>query len=174
MKGVYRKTTTGFAPVNDVAMEFHSKTKPDTNIIMTGKRPRNEKHHRKFFKLCQIIVENTDRYRTSDEVCTMFKIATGHVEAKLKKPDRQSRLWASEIEKMADKKDSTQHAMLQDIAAFLREGQTVYVPKSISFESMAQDKFEEFYDSCIRLTCKYIIPALDEGILKKEIEEFVQ
>ena len=179
MKGVYKKTSTGFIPVDDAAREFHMKAKPGGNVMMTGKRPRNEKHHRKFFKLCHIIMENTDRYRNVDEVCTMFKIATGHSDVKAMSPNNREKKLADYLEGWGNRINSSHHdyggaTELIEAAKILRSGKDIHIPKSISFESMPQDDFNKFYDACISLTCKYIIPALDEGALKNEIEEFVQ
>ena len=44
------------------------------------KRPRNLAHHRKFWKLMQIVADNQEHYKDAEEVCTAFKFAVGHTQ----------------------------------------------------------------------------------------------
>lgn len=56
----------------------------------------------------------------------------------------------------------------------MADGTLVRVPKSISFAAMDQSAFSAFYDSVIHLVCEEIIPGLDEGKLRKELEGIVE
>lgn len=42
-------------------------------------RPRNVQHHRKFFALLQIILENQDFYKSIDDLLDVCKLRIGHV-----------------------------------------------------------------------------------------------
>ena len=41
-------------------------------------RPRNLQHHRKFYALCSLIAQNTDKVDDVDDLVFRLKIATGH------------------------------------------------------------------------------------------------
>lgn len=59
--------------------------------------------------------------------------------------------------------------MLQDP----RTGQVAIVPKSIAFASLSQQDFSRIFDRMIYVTCTEILPGLDEGALRSEIEAAV-
>ena len=59
--------------------------------------------------------------------------------------------------------------MLQDP----RTGQVAIIPKSIAFASLSQQDFARIFDRMIYVTCNEIIPGLDEGSLRAEIESVV-
>lgn len=75
---IYRKTLAGFVPVNDLAVEFHRKGKLNGECVLEGRRPRNLDHHKKFWKLMTVIYQNQEHYASPEQVCTAFKLATGH------------------------------------------------------------------------------------------------
>lgn len=54
-----------------------------------------------------------------------------------------------------------------------RTGQVAIVPKSIAFASLSQDAFARVFNRMIYITCSEIIPGLDEGKLRGEIEAMV-
>jgi len=54
-----------------------------------------------------------------------------------------------------------------------RDGQVIAVPHSIAFGNMAQDQFEEFFDSVVRLVCTKIMPGTNDSELRRELEEMV-
>lgn len=54
------------------------------------------------------------------------------------------------------------------------DGKTSYVkPLSISFESMDQDSFSQFYERCLDLIAAKIIPGIDSAALRQEVESFL-
>ncbi len=55
----------------------------------------------------------------------------------------------------------------------LRDGTAVRVPKSISFASMDQTAFEEFYERVLDVVAEKIIPGIDTPALKQEVEAFL-
>jgi hypothetical protein len=99
-------------------------------------KPRNGKHHRKYWALCQLVAENTDRGWKADDVHYFFKIAAGYYDE------------------------------------IIDAHGTIYKRvHSISFSAMDQIKFNILYTTVIHLVCDKIIPGLDEGELRKELEE---
>lgn len=54
------------------------------------------------------------------------------------------------------------------------DGKTSYVkPLSISFESMDQDSFSQFYERCLDLIAAKIIPGISSAALREEVESFI-
>ncbi|TZG25625.1 DUF1367 family protein [Sphingomonas montanisoli] len=74
----FRKTLSGFEPVSAAARDFHAKTKLGQTVQLTGRRPRNPGHHRKFFALLGILVDNTDQFASTEDALIAVKAATGH------------------------------------------------------------------------------------------------
>lgn len=54
-----------------------------------------------------------------------------------------------------------------------RNGDPVYLPRSIAFHNMDQTQFDEFYAKVLRLIDEHIIPGLNEGEVKAEIESMI-
>ena len=54
-----------------------------------------------------------------------------------------------------------------------RTGKTAIVPKSISFASLSQEGFRRVLDRMIYVTITEIIPGLEEGALRAELEAIV-
>lgn len=52
------------------------------------------------------------------------------------------------------------------------KGQQGFMPKSISFTSMDQSAFSEFYERTVDFVATEIIPGLDENDLARELEGF--
>jgi hypothetical protein len=100
-------------------------------LNVTIKRPRNVKHHRKFFALLGIVYDAQSRYPTTDHLLNAIKIAIGHY----------------------------------DLVPLTKK-HTVIQTRSISFASMDQAAFEQFYDRVILVIVKDILP----GVQAKELE----
>lgn len=71
----WRRTLSGFEPADDQARSFWQKSKPGDIIELTGRRPRNLKHHRKYWILMQIVVDNSDDFDTPETVNYAVKAA---------------------------------------------------------------------------------------------------
>lgn len=74
----FRKTLSGFEPVSKAAREFHAKTKPGATVQLVGRRPRNPGHHRKFFALLGVLVDNTEQFASVDDALIAVKATLGH------------------------------------------------------------------------------------------------
>ena len=55
----------------------------------------------------------------------------------------------------------------------LKDGSPPYIPKSISFASMDQDEFNDFYDRTVKLVCMEILPGVKDEILRREVLEMI-
>jgi hypothetical protein len=49
----------------------------------------------------------------------------------------------------------------------LPNGKVIAAPRSLKFESMSQDEFQQFWDECLPIICEQILPDLP----KREFEE---
>lgn len=74
----YRKTLAGFEPYSAAAKEWHAKTKLGQIVELKGRRPRNPRHHAKFFALLSILVENTERFASTEHALMAVKATIGH------------------------------------------------------------------------------------------------
>lgn len=54
-----------------------------------------------------------------------------------------------------------------------KDGTMIAVPRSISFGSMDQVEFNRFYDSCVTVVVEKIIPGIQDGALRREVEDLV-
>lgn len=102
-------------------------------------KPRNLKHHRKFFTLIRLVFQNLPEgmeamFKSDKDVLNEFKLQTGHY---------------------------TKHNTLG--------GKVTYIPSSISFAAMNQDDFDVFYDRCIDIAIKYFFDGLGRKALKDEV-----
>jgi hypothetical protein len=77
-KGVWIKTIGGLKPADALAEETYSQLPLGTEVYAEVSRPRSLGHHKKFFALLKLILENQDHYKTVDEVLIALKVATGH------------------------------------------------------------------------------------------------
>jgi hypothetical protein len=101
-------------------------------------RPRNEKHHRKFFALLNVVFEAQDRYPTLDRLLHAIKIGVG----------------------------------LYELVP-LTKTQTVIDVGSISFASMDQAEFTNFYDKVVKLIVTRILPGADSAELEARVLEIL-
>ena len=53
------------------------------------------------------------------------------------------------------------------------DGQVYHVPKSIAFHKMDQIEFNQFYDRCVAVICKYFLPGVSDQELRKEVQSMI-
>lgn len=73
----WRRTLSGFEPADDQAKSFFLKSKLGDIVALDGRRPRNLKHHRKYWILMQTVVDNSDDFDTPEMVNYAVKAAMG-------------------------------------------------------------------------------------------------
>ncbi|WP_218048874.1 DUF1367 family protein [Curvivirga aplysinae] len=133
----FTKTATGgFRPADDNTAEALKGIKMGDVIKAQVSKPRNGKHHRKYWALIKIIAENTDNGWTQKQVHQLFKDATRHYD----------------IFKDAKGNEHREY-------------------KSISFASMDQLAFNQFYDGVIQITVNHILKGMPESDLRREVED---
>jgi hypothetical protein len=55
----------------------------------------------------------------------------------------------------------------------LKNGETAFIPRSISFAAMDQTAFNEFFDKTIALIVKHVLPGVTDAELRAQIEGVV-
>lgn len=121
-------------PVDDAGEDFLSHLAQGEIIEVTIRRPRNIKHHRKFFAMLQLVFSNQNAYKSLDDLLEVCKLSIGHC--------RTIRT------KVCD----------------------VKIPNSISFSSLDQDAFNDFYDRAVQWVIADVIPGLRREDLDEEVE----
>lgn len=167
-------------PADIHAEDMLSKWKPGNEVMLQGRRPRNPEHHRKFFALLKLALDNTEgKWGSIDDLLESLKHAVGYV-TKIRRLTPADPVAVKLVEELSTgplyiKKDGEFVAfglrqqrllittMLKAVSEF--EIKT----KSISFAAMAQDKFEEFYDNALNQLADYL--GWDPRLLRKEVEE---
>jgi hypothetical protein len=80
MRAVFAKSLTRLQPADEAAVKFVAGLKLRELVAVEIARPRNLAHHRKFWKLMEIVAQNQEHYKSAEEVCAAFKVAVGHAD----------------------------------------------------------------------------------------------
>ncbi|MGA0595652.1 DUF1367 family protein [Enterovirga sp. CN4-39] len=73
----------GFVPADIMAEDAMNKVAIGSTVLLTVRRPRNPKHHRKLFALLNVTLEQTDRWADSTVLLEDLKLATGLFETRV-------------------------------------------------------------------------------------------
>lgn len=71
------KRGTSLWAADIAADELLNKFKEGTEVLVSVRRPRSIRHHRKLFALLRIVTENTDRWANETLLLEDLKLATG-------------------------------------------------------------------------------------------------
>lgn len=132
-------------PSTEEAREWLSTVKSGEVLRIKAARPRNIKHHQKFFALLQTIYQNQEHYKSVDEILLAFKYHIGHGTWVITRPT-----------------DPAKHNQTVEL----------FQPASISFAKMDQSEFEDFYNKALDFVTTVVIPGLSKDDLVKELWEF--
>src|SRR6185312_717061 len=76
-----RKGVGALLPADDAAAEALKRIKlHDLVEVPLPKRPRNVKHHRKFFAMLNLVWQNQEIYPSVDSLLFALKVALGHAD----------------------------------------------------------------------------------------------
>ncbi len=132
-------------PTTEEGREWLSKLKVGEIVRGEFKRPRNVKHHMKFFAMLNLIHQNQTHYKSLDDLLLAFKYHIGHGH------------WV--ITKRGPEDGNASYAK-------------IFQPHSISFAKMDQGEFILFFDKAVDFVTTVVIPGLDMGDLERELLEF--
>lgn len=143
MKIYLKVLSSGLVPMYDSDYDEKKKLKIGSTVLADIKQPRNYEHHKKFFALLRLVVDNMpdslqEKYPNTDVLLTEIKYQLGYFST---------------------------HITLS--------GRETYIPKSISFESMSQDEFNEFYNKAIDVVLKWFMPSNNRAELLEAIENYL-
>lgn len=74
------KRGSALVPADWRAEEWIAKLKPNAEVLISGRRPRNPKHHRLLFALLKVATDNAPEgspWKTTDALLDALKLATG-------------------------------------------------------------------------------------------------
>lgn len=73
-----RKTLNGFQPADDMSVEVAKRFKIGETYRAEVVKPRSRKTLGRYWVLCQMILDNTEMFRSKEQVSDYLKIRTGH------------------------------------------------------------------------------------------------
>lgn len=73
-----RKTLTGWAPADEMSIETAKRFKVGETYKAEITKPRSHKTLARYWVLCQMILDNTEMFRSKEQVSDYLKIRTGH------------------------------------------------------------------------------------------------
>ncbi len=77
-KMLLRKTLGGFTPADDMSVEKAKRFKVGETYRAEVVRPRSQKTLGRYWVLCEMIRDNTELFRSKEQVSDYLKIRTGH------------------------------------------------------------------------------------------------
>lgn len=77
-KMLLRKTLNGFSPADDMSVEIAKRFKVGETYRGEIVKPRSTKTLGRYWVLCQMILDNTETFRSKEQVSDYLKIRTGH------------------------------------------------------------------------------------------------
>jgi hypothetical protein len=168
-------------PADLMAEEWILKQPIGAKIKMTGRKPRNPKHHSKLFALLRKCVENTqDIWADETALLEELKHATGlSIERRCVLLDdalpTHIKTMVENLELLA--KTHVTHARLLTGAATLikalyEQTLTIHIIGSIAFDAMDQDRFNDWYEKALQLLAVQVLGVAPDA-LRQEIEEMI-
>ena len=126
-----KKSEKGFIPADDESVEIFNKLKLNDIIFTDYKPKRSYANHKRFFSMLKGVVDNSDHYKTVDNLLDVIKLKTGHFETVVS-----------------------------------HKGEQLYIPKSISFSTMKEDEFKEFFSCAIDVVLEFTSNEDIDSILR--------
>jgi len=75
---IFRKDLNAARPANPEAEAILKRIRNGDEFVVTVKRPRNLRHHKKFWALMNLVFENQGHYENVDNMVAAMKTAVGH------------------------------------------------------------------------------------------------
>lgn len=73
-----KRTLSGFSPADEASSDAMKSYKIGETYRADVVKPRNLKNHRRWWALCNLIYQNTEQYKSVDQVHDHLKILAGH------------------------------------------------------------------------------------------------
>jgi len=124
----------GLEAADDAGVEILRRLKQGEWLRVEVTKPRNVRHHRKFFALLNLVWSASGQWASVDDLLIELKVRLG---------------------------------LTKDVVIH-KTGEVVKVPNSISFASMDQTTFDDFYERALRELCA-MAGGIDSAILRQEV-----
>lgn len=72
------RTLSGLSPADDAASDALRKIPAGEAVMVEIRRPRSHKNLRRWFALCRLIFDNSEQFKSPDQVHDWLKIMAGH------------------------------------------------------------------------------------------------
>lgn len=143
MKIYLKVTSSGLVPMYDSDHEEKKKLKIGSEVLAEIRVPRNLEHHKKFFALLRLVMDNmpetlSERYTSTERLLDEIKFQCGYFE---------------------------EHITLS--------GRVTYKPKSIAFDTMNQTDFEAFYNKALDVVLKWFLTGNTKEEIIDEIINYM-
>ncbi len=165
MKGVFTRTMTGFSASDQAALDTTAKLQIGDRVTLELKRLRSPEQHRLFFGMLKIILDNSDRYASMDNLLDAVKIYAGHFEEDQfpeASPLFNRRIAQTMVCLGIKDIEADQIAELGRIWTQIK-------PKSIAFGNMNHDDFQAFFEKAAEFGGKVL--GVDPLDLMREAQE---
>lgn len=176
-------------PADLMADEWLAKQPVGAKLSMTGRKPRNPKHHAKLFALLRKCVENTEHIWADEAVLLEeLKHATGlsvarrcllvddalppHLREILNQLEEVSRKAVSDCWLGSDRIAKLMGGAGRLIKTLYEQTLTIHIIGSIAFDAMDQDRFNEWYERALQVVAVEVLGVTPDA-LKAEIEEMI-
>ncbi len=82
---VMKKNLGALYPTDEQGQAALAKIRHGELIMVDWRKARNPAHHRKFFSLLKVVMDNTESFPSTDALLTVIKIMVGHVDVVVSK-----------------------------------------------------------------------------------------
>lgn len=78
MKVSLARTLSGWSPADDEAVRVSRKWQPGESVVVDLKKPRAHRSLRRYWGLCNLVMQNSDKFKSPSQVSDYLKIRSGH------------------------------------------------------------------------------------------------
>lgn len=78
MKVTLARTLAGWSPADDEAIRVSRRWNAGETVVVDLKKSRNYKSLKRYWKLCQLVFENCNQFKSKEQVHQFLKIKSGH------------------------------------------------------------------------------------------------
>ena len=157
-------------PIHEESREWLAKQPMNKEFKANMKATRNPDHHRKAFAMFNLVLDNHPTHENVTDVLTEMKVRSGHYTEFIKAGDSKlAKHLIQLIEHYVGDEDDKERMRMM-VKGLERQAKMVYMPKSIAFDNMGQEDFEELYDEWVPIACAMI--GVSDVELRRELAKF--
>lgn len=171
---LFERRGNHFVPVDFGAQDMVESIPEGGTVLLSHRKPRSGKNHAHFFAILNKAIDHLDGYQDVDDLLDAIKIAVGHTRTVMLAytENKEQEALAQRIEDYLEGPgiDITARVIFHDMISMLRDdNRVIFLPKSINFASMPEDKFQRFKDRAMFVLTKLL--GHDATLLLPEIDK---